>query len=146
MSSDTDPQRPPPTALLIKWADMAARSRLEAAVRPWRLSSGQMLLLYTLDRFGAASSADLARALHLTPQAMTTLLHPLEERGVIAREADRNNRRRLSVSLSDAGRALLAEVRATTDQVDVAITATLSPDEREQLRALLGKIAAAPRV
>jgi len=74
-----------PTALLIKWADMVARSQLEAALRSWRLSSGQLMLLSTLDRSGSASAADLARALHLTPQAMTTQLKPLEERGLIAR-------------------------------------------------------------
>ena len=88
MTDPAPPGRREPTALLLKWADMAVRSRLEAAVRPWRLSMGQMLLLSTIERKQAASPADLARALHLTPQAMTTLLRPLEERGVITRRTD----------------------------------------------------------
>ena len=134
-----------PTALLIKWADMVARSQLEAALRSWRLSSGQLMLLSTLDRSGSASAADLARALHLTPQAMTTQLKPLEERGLIAREIDSDNRRRLSLALSDAGRALLAEVRETTNTVDIEISSVFTPSELKQFRHLLGKIARVPR-
>ena len=141
----TDPapsDRREPTALLLKWADMAVRSRLEAAVRPWRLSMGQMLLLATLERKRAASPADLARSLHLTPQAMTTLLRPLEERGVITRRTDPEHARRLSFSLSDEGQRLLAEIRATTDAVDREVTAALTPAELDQLRGLLARIAA----
>jgi len=137
--------RATPTALMIKWADMVARSRLEAALRAWRLSSGQMMLLSTLERIGSASAADLARALHLTPQAMTTQLKPLEERGLIEREVDSDNRRRLSLALSKAGKAMLVEVRETTDQVDVEITAALTATELKQLRSTLAKLAKIPR-
>lgn len=140
-----DPNRPEPTALLLKWADMAVRSRLEAAVRPWRLSMGQMLLLATIERLGSASAAELARALHLTPQAMTTLLRPIEDRGIIARRPDPDHGRRLLLSLSDHGETLLADIRHTTDAVDREVTAALSPAELEQFRLLLGKIAAPPR-
>jgi DNA-binding MarR family transcriptional regulator len=124
---------------------MVARSQLEAALRSWRLSSGQLMLLSTLDRTGSASAADLARALHLTPQAMTTQLKPLEERGLIAREVDSDNRRRLSLALSPAGRALLVEVRETTDAVDIEISSIFTPSELKQFRALLGKISRVPR-
>lgn len=145
MSKDDAQGRSTPTALMIKWADMVARSRLEAALRDWRLSSGQMMLLSTLDRIGSASAADLARALHLTPQAMTTQLKPLEERGLIEREVDTDNRRRLSLALSKSGQTLLGEVRETTDQVDVEITAALSATELRQLRGILAKLAQIPR-
>lgn len=143
MDIPSPPGREEPTALLLKWADMAVRSRLEAAVRPWRLSMGQMLLLATIERLGSASAAELARALHLTPQAMTTLLRPLEERGTIERRADPDHGRRVLLSLSDDGRALLADIRHTTNAVDREVTATLSPDELGQLRRLLSKIAGA---
>jgi len=145
VSKDDAQGRSTPTALMIKWADMVARSRLEAALRDWRLSSGQMMLLSTLDRIGSASAADLARALHLTPQAMTTQLKPLEERGLIEREVDTDNRRRLSLALSKSGQTLLGEVRETTDQVDVEITAALSATELRQLRGILAKLAQIPR-
>ena len=130
-----------PTGILIKWADMAARSSLEAAMRPWRLSLGQMLLLGTIDRLGNASAAQLARALHLTPQAMTTLLRPLVDRGIITRDVNTQNRRRLCISLTTQGQSLLADVRAATERVDAELTSPLSDAELQQFRTLLGKIA-----
>jgi DNA-binding MarR family transcriptional regulator len=133
-----------PTAILIKWADMAARSRLEAALRPWRLSLGQMLLLGMIDRLGEATAAQLARALHLTPQAMTTLLRPLVERGVIIRDVDSKNRRRLSITLTGAGESLLSDIRASTERVDVELTSSMSEEELVQFRSLLSKIAQPP--
>lgn len=133
-----------PTGILVKWADMAARSRLEAAVRPWRLSLGQMLLLGMIGRLGEASAAQLARALHLTPQAMTTLLRPLVDRGLIKRETDSRNRRRLAISLTPAGVSLLSDIRVKTEQVDRELTSSLSEAELEQFRGFLSRIAVPP--
>lgn len=113
-------------------------------MRPWRLSLGQMLLIGTIDRFGSASAADLARALHLTPQAMTTLLRPLEERGVITRAVDPANRRRLALSLSSQGQAMHADICMAAERVDDQLTAALSDAELEQFRILLSKIAQRP--
>jgi len=114
-------------------------------MRPWRLSLGQMLLIGTIDRFGSASAADLARALHLTPQAMTTLLRPLEERGIITRAVDPANRRRLALSLSSHGLAMLADVCIAAERVDDQLTSALSEVELEQFRTLLAKIAQRPQ-
>jgi len=138
-------ERPPATALLIKWADMAARSRLEAAIRPLRLSAGQVLVLTTLDRLGQAAPSALSRELHLTPQAMTTLLKPLADRGLIARDADPANGRRVALSLTPDGHALLAQVRHVTPGVDAGLTAPLSEAERAQFRDYLRRIAGIDR-
>lgn len=131
----------PATAFLVKGAEMAARSRLESAMRPWRLSLGQMMLIGTIERLGKASAVELARELHLTPQAMTTLLRPLEDRGVISRKVDPANRRRLSLSLSEQGLALFLDVRRAAERVDRELTSPLTIDELDQFRRLLAKIA-----
>lgn len=128
-------------AHLIKLAEMAARNRLESAIRPHRLSSGQLLLLTTLDRNGAMTPASLARHLHITPQAMTTLLRPLDARGLLQRAEDASNRRRILVSLTGAARDLLATIHHLTPQVDADITAGLDAPQLADLRVLLAHIA-----
>lgn len=133
--------RTPAFAHLIKWAEMAVRSRVEKAIRPIRLSAGQLLCMVMLAELGEATPATLARAMHLTPQAMTTLLRPLDERGLIARRADETNRRRVLLRLTDAGRGALDEARAVTPAVEAEVLARLTPEERETLRALLMKVA-----
>lgn len=132
--------QPPAFAHLIKWAEMAVRSRVEKAMRPMTLSTGQLLLLVVLEEYKEATPATLARALHLTPQAMTTLLKPLDARGLIARRPDEANRRRVLLRLTDAAHALIAEVRAATPPIEEDVLAPLSPAERATLRALLMRI------
>jgi DNA-binding MarR family transcriptional regulator len=133
--------RTPAFAHLIKWAEMAVRSRVEKAMRPLTLSTGQLLLLAVLEEMGEATPAALSRALHLTPQAMTTLLKPLDTRGLLARRPDEANRRRVLLRLTPAADALLAEVRAVTPDIEDEMLAPLSAAERETLRKLLMKIA-----
>jgi DNA-binding MarR family transcriptional regulator len=129
------------TAHLIKLAEMAARNRLEAAIRVHRLSSGQLLLLTTLDRNGRMTPASLARHLHITPQAMTTLLRPLDARGLLHRVEDETNRRRILISLTADARDLLAQIQQITPEVDAGITAGLDPAQLASLRALLAHVA-----
>jgi DNA-binding MarR family transcriptional regulator len=134
-------ERTPALAHLIKWAEMAVRSRVEKAMRPLTLSTGQLLLLVILEEYEEATPATLARALHLTPQAMTTLLKPLDGRGLIARRPDETNRRRVLLRLTPAADALLAEVRRATPEIEEEMLAPLDPTERATLRALLMRIA-----
>jgi len=133
--------RAPAFAHLIKWAEMAVRARVERAIRPLTLSTGQLLLLVVLEEYKEATSATLARALHLTPQAMTTLLKPLEGRGLIGRRPDESNRRRVLLSLTGAAERLLDEVRAATPDIEEPLLSPLSVGERATLRKLLMKIA-----
>lgn len=146
MNHAETPLDAPSTILLIKWAEMAVRSRVEKALRPLRLSSGQLMLLVTIERSEEETPAALSRALHLTPQAMTTLLRPLDERGLIARRADETNRRRVLLSLTDDARALLRKVRALTPAVEKdCIADALDAREISQLRTLLMRIAVPAR-
>jgi DNA-binding MarR family transcriptional regulator len=127
-------------AHLIKWAEMRVRSRLDAALRPFRLSSGQLLLLVTLDDLGQETRAGIARLLHLKPQSVTVLVRPLLERGLVGERLDEANRRRAIVELTPAGRDLLAEVRKVTPAVEDNITGRLDEEDKQRLRAILLKI------
>jgi len=133
--------RTPALAHLIKWAEMAVRSRVEKAIRPLTLSTGQLLLLAVLEEMREATPATLARTLHLTPQAMTTLLKPLEARGLLARQPDSANRRRVLLRLTPMADALLRKVRGATAEIEADVLAPLSAAERDTLRALLMRIA-----
>ncbi|WIB59554.1 MarR family transcriptional regulator [Curtobacterium sp. MCLR17_007] len=55
------------------------------------------------------AQADLARAVGVRPQSMTTLVVTLAERGLIDRGSERGRGRRSRIVLTDAGRAVLAQ-------------------------------------
>jgi DNA-binding MarR family transcriptional regulator len=72
----------------------------------------QHAVLKQLEKGGSATTADLARAERITPQATGGLVATLEEAGYVARRDDSEDARRRLVTLTPAGRKVLAANRA----------------------------------
>jgi DNA-binding MarR family transcriptional regulator len=86
--------------------------RLRQASTPGELTLPERSALSRLDRGGPTTSAELARAEQITPQAMATTLGGLEQRGLIERRNDPHDGRRIIMSVSDTGREVLRRKRA----------------------------------
>ncbi|MEU6092161.1 MarR family transcriptional regulator [Streptomyces sp. NPDC047085] len=65
---------------------------------------------------GRMRRVDLAEALGLTASGVTRGLAPLERIGLVTRERDARDARVAYASLTDTGRRLLAEMRATAEE------------------------------
>ena len=75
-----------------------------------------------LERNGPATSSDLARADHISPQSMGVTVAALEERGLIERDRDPEDGRRIVLSITEAGRQLIHDKRgARTGQIAAAL-------------------------
>ncbi|WP_029110275.1 MarR family transcriptional regulator [Mycobacterium sp. URHD0025] len=83
----------------------------------------------------------LAHAATVDAPAATVAVNDLEERGLVVRAIDPANRRTKLVSLTEAGRALLARIDRIEDPAP-DVLAALGPRDLEALRAILGKVAA----
>jgi DNA-binding MarR family transcriptional regulator len=88
---------------------------------------------------GGGKLATLALGARLVSRApdITRLLDKLEERGLIARERPADNRRMVLIGLTDAGRALLAELDEPVRQCHSRQLGHLSRDQLRELVALL---------
>ena len=71
------------------------------------LTQGQIRALFTIDKTGAATAGDLAKAAELSPASVSTMLDHLERDGIVSRERSESDRRVVVVTLTEAGRALL---------------------------------------
>lgn len=80
------------------------------------LSRPEASVLSRLDRNGPDTIAGLARWEQITPQAMGATVAGLEERGLLLRSPDPDDRRRQLLSLTQAGTGL---VHAARDDVTV---------------------------
>ncbi|HEX3780400.1 MAG TPA: MarR family transcriptional regulator [Pseudonocardiaceae bacterium] len=110
--------------------------RLRQLQAPGELSLPERAALARLGRGGPATSAELARAEQITPQAMGNTLNGLENRGLIERQADPHDGRRMIMSLTDVGRDVLRHKRdARTQQVSAALNAGFTSAELDALRA-----------
>ena len=70
----------------------------------------------------------------VTPATATTLVTTLEHRGWVRRTPDLEDRRRVAVSLTDEGRAVLATSQIVAEQ---AVAALLGPLESDELARLV---------
>ncbi|MEU0541178.1 MarR family transcriptional regulator [Nocardia sp. NPDC005978] len=90
-------------------------------------------------RPGPLTVKALANAATMDAPATTVAINDLEERGLVVREVDAGNRRRKLVSLTEAGRQVVAVAVATPDPAPPEV-AELGPDELRVLRDLLRKL------
>ncbi len=118
---------------------VGALVRRMRAVSPEReLSLSQVSVLKRLDRDGPATIADLARADKLRHQSMAATVTALVDRGLLRRTADSADLRRKLLTLTDDGRALLAERRATGhEHLADLIADRLTAAERKQVATSL---------
>lgn len=69
----------------------------------------------------------------VTPSAMTRLVDGLEKNGWVTRERDPNDRRRIFVTLTDAGRAEATRLRDMTERSVQAVLQRIPRDKRAQV-------------
>jgi DNA-binding MarR family transcriptional regulator len=115
---------------------MWMRMERELAAAGHELTFSQYITLKRLAEDDAGAS-ELARKAELNPGAMTRLLDRLEERGLTVRIADPADRRALRVQLTDAGRAMWADIHQCGVRVRSRAMAGLSDSEQDALVRLL---------
>jgi len=99
------------------------------------LTSPETSAMARLDRTGPISSAELARLERISPQSIGATLAVLEERGLVARQADPLDGRRALLSLTPAGNELLGRRRsARSELLSQTLAAHFSEAEIKLLR------------
>ena len=98
------------------------------------------LALGLIERDGIRHPGALAETLELAPPAVSHLLSELEERGLIARSLDPDDRRRVRLELTDQGRELLSRANEAWTDLNAGKLASLSLEEAVALRDLLRKV------
>jgi DNA-binding MarR family transcriptional regulator len=80
-------------------------------------------------------AVDIIRSLGVTRQAASQLIDTLVLRGYLSREINPADRRRMTIVLTDHGRAAAEAIRAGIAEVDAELARLLSPDQLAGLRA-----------
>jgi DNA-binding MarR family transcriptional regulator len=120
------------TSLVIRRLQMVIGLQMEGILRPLDLTPGQYTLLSMVARRPALSAAQLARRLQVRPPTMAELISPLERKKWISRREDEDNRRVLRVSITAAGREVLARSDHLMDGLEAKLFDVLAPAERER--------------
>ena len=121
--------------LHIQRAARAVGRRYDDALRPMRLTNGQFSLLMSLNRARAPSIGSVAALLAMDRTTLTANLKPLERRGLVKVAVDAADRRSRLMSLTPAGRALLAAAIPLWKGAQTMNERFVSPSSCDRLRA-----------
>ncbi|MCA9753569.1 MAG: MarR family transcriptional regulator [Gemmatimonadetes bacterium] len=122
----------------MRAVDLHSR-RLAAA---HRITGPQLVCLAHIDRLGPLPSAELARHVHLSPSTIVGILDRLEARGWIQRVRSAEDRRRILLSATEAGRELLAQAPSPLQDRLLENLAALPEADRRRLAGALDEIVA----
>lgn len=78
-------------------------------VREVGLTGPQLIILQTVGQFGELTVGEIAKSISLSQATVTGILERLEARGCIVRQRDETDRRRVMVTTTPAGDALIAQ-------------------------------------
>jgi DNA-binding MarR family transcriptional regulator len=127
----------------IQVLDMHRRHELEQALAIHGLKMWEFKTLHILRRGGPpyrSTATELAIALHLSPAAMTKRLDNLEQDGYLRRKHDDADRRRVLITLTEAGMRAWENTISLQDRVERQFVDVLQPDEQDQLVSLLRRL------
>jgi DNA-binding MarR family transcriptional regulator len=125
---------------VLKHTELAVRGCVEVALEQFDLTPNQFLMLLRLSHKEGQSAAELARGIGVRPQSLTEIISPLAAKGLISREESPEHRRILRISLTAAGRQLLARATRIGRQLEKELVADLSAAEYDALLTALGKV------
>lgn len=115
-------------ALVIVWG------RAQESLKP-PVSGSQLRALLVVEQAGALNLNGLADELGAIPSSASRLCDRLQASGLLTRTPGRTDRREVTLSLTTAGRALLARMRAARQAEIGRVLAAMAPADRERLLA-----------
>jgi len=120
---------------LLHSADLLEK-RLTERLAPLGVRPRQARILVAIDVIGPTSQTVLAREFDVTKGSMSTMIDRLLALGLVARRKSRTDKRGDVVTLSQAGRRMVMDIRTAWQDIDSMIEAMLGT-EREHLLAEL---------
>jgi DNA-binding MarR family transcriptional regulator len=130
------------TTFLLKRLGFSAKDHSHGAFEGTGLSPFHYAVLALLEEDPRETQAAIADALGYDRSHVVRLLDELEERDLVARKRDPEDRRRHVVKMTPEGRKMLAKLRAIVARLEDHFLAPLDRDERAALHALLVRLAA----
>ncbi len=124
-----------PTGRLLAAAARRVEREWNAHLSAWDLNHASLPVIVIL-AYADHSQRELAAATGVTEQTMSRILERMERTGYVTRIAHPGDRRRHVISLTAAGRSVLADAADPAPAEEMA-TRGLTPEQVDELRALL---------
>ncbi|MFY1069057.1 MarR family winged helix-turn-helix transcriptional regulator [Enterococcus sp. AD013-P3] len=105
-----------------------------------KLAPGQERLLRLLLRHDGISQKELAERMRIRPASLSEVLTKLEQKQLVTKEQDPDDRRRNRYQLTEVGKKAAEELQKERQDQGAAFFDILSLSERQELAQLLAKL------
>jgi DNA-binding MarR family transcriptional regulator len=129
------------TSFLLKRLGFAAKERAMVAYEETGLHPYHHAVMLVLDEGSRETQGAIADALGYDRGQLVGLLDDLEERGLVERRRDPNDRRRHLVRLTTDGKGALRKLRSLARKLEDDFLTPLDDEERATLHSLLRRLA-----
>jgi MarR family 2-MHQ and catechol resistance regulon transcriptional repressor len=107
-----------------------------------RLPVSQFELLFLVQQHGATSLKTLAKAMQITPGAVTQLVESLEKSGLISRQQSPTDRRVTLIDITQKGKTTFEALHIQKTALFQQVYSTLEPEELRLMNKVQKKIIA----
>lgn len=114
--------------------------RFRPSLRHYGITEQQWRVLRALSSVVQIEVTELARATFLLGPSLSRILQDLESRGLVLRAANNADLRRGIISISEAGRKLIATVTPRSEAIYADITARFGAERLATLQSLLREL------
>jgi DNA-binding MarR family transcriptional regulator len=128
-------------AFLLAQVGGHAAARFAERLAPLKLAPHHAGILRLIGTSAGQSQRALGERLGILPSRLVALVDELEGRGLVERRDDPEDRRSYALHLTEAGHEMLHEIGRIAREHGDSVCAALSEEERQQLAALLARIA-----
>ncbi|MEQ9813007.1 MAG: MarR family transcriptional regulator [Azospirillaceae bacterium] len=129
---------------MLRRAQIAAFQDYARHAGGFGITPGQFGVLVLIAANEGLSQTELGEALGIDRSTMVAVIDRLEARGIVVRAPSPRDRRSYALRLSEAGRALVAEMRPAIQAHQDSLAGRLGPGEADTLLRLLAKLAPTP--
>lgn len=126
---------------LIRRAHQVASATFAEACKDLDLTPSQYAALFTLRQRGSVSQNELGRLIALDRSTTSVVVKSLRDRALADAQPDPADKRKTRLSLTDAGRLLLAEAEKLSAQSGDTLLSALGDDKARLLLSLLRQLA-----
>ena len=102
------------------------------------INRGDLIVMQTIAKNAARPEksvyvSDIQSKLYITKPAVSQILNALEKKGYVSREIDKNDRRKIAVTLTPNGQEILEQMKADADQMLETVISRLGEENTRQM-------------
>ena len=105
------------------------------------LTSPQLIIMLEIDKVAGVNSSQIAKSVNLSAATVTNIVDRLESKNLVTRVRDTQDKRKVSLYLTESGQALLVKAPQALQQHFIEKFSNLAQWEQSQLLSSMERIA-----